>query len=73
MGCWRRSNCWQHRGWFAINRSNAADLAARPCLFDDAFVLVPMAHLPTKWVMPLGLKLGRVLHADGLCYSCCAA
>ena len=26
------------RGWFALNRSNADDLAARPCLFDDAFV-----------------------------------
>ncbi|UVW34244.1 hypothetical protein NYF23_09435 [SAR92 clade bacterium H455] len=26
------------RGWFALNRSNADDLAARPCLFDDGFV-----------------------------------
>ena len=26
------------REWFAINRSSDADLAARPCLFDDAFV-----------------------------------
>ncbi|EAS46655.1 hypothetical protein GB2207_03424 [marine gamma proteobacterium HTCC2207] len=27
------------REWFALNRSNADDVAARPCLFDDAFVL----------------------------------
>ncbi|ETN91788.1 hypothetical protein U062_02320 [Gammaproteobacteria bacterium MOLA455] len=26
------------REWFSINRSSDADLAARPCLFDDAFV-----------------------------------
>ncbi|MDB4261083.1 glycoside hydrolase family 16 protein, partial [Porticoccaceae bacterium] len=26
------------RGWFALNSSNADDVAARPCLFDDAFV-----------------------------------
>ncbi|MDB4426976.1 glycoside hydrolase family 16 protein, partial [Porticoccaceae bacterium] len=27
------------REWFALNRSSADDVAARPCLFDDAFVI----------------------------------